>query len=85
MGLTGNVGKLVRDGLADYAGIETGSASNSPDYVILIPKTVPIYNPDGSFNYNNVHEKGDLRYGDRTVNAISDLLNTVSQNINNAV
>ena len=85
VGLTGNVGKLVQDGLADYAGIETGSASNSLGYVILIPKTVPIYNPDGSFNYNNVHEKGDLRYGDRTVNAISDLLNTVSQNINNSV
>ncbi|MDR1156643.1 MAG: TonB-dependent receptor [Bacteroidales bacterium] len=85
VGLIGNAGKLVQDGLADYAGIETGSASNSLGYVILIPNAVPIYNPDGSFNYNNVHEKGDLRYGDRTVNAISDLLNTVSQNINNSV
>lgn len=85
VGLIGNAGKLVQDGLADYAGIETGSASNSLGYVILIPKTVPIYNSDGSFNYNNIHEKGDLRYGDRTVNAISDLLNTVSQNISNSV
>jgi TonB-linked SusC/RagA family outer membrane protein len=85
VGIIGNAGKLVQDGLADYAGIETGSASNSLGYVILIPNAVPIYNPDGSFNYNNVHEKGDLRYGDRTVNAISDLLNTVSQNISNSV
>jgi hypothetical protein len=71
--------------LADYGGIETGSASNSLGYVILIPKAVPIYNEDGTYNYNNVHEKGDLRYGDRTVNAISDLYNTVSQNIANTL
>ncbi|MDR1632442.1 MAG: SusC/RagA family TonB-linked outer membrane protein [Dysgonamonadaceae bacterium] len=85
VGLIGNAGKLTQNGLADYAGIETGSASNSLGYVILIPQTVPIYNSDGSFNYNNVHEKGDLRYGDRTVNAISDLVNTVSQNISNSL
>ncbi|MDR1897402.1 MAG: TonB-dependent receptor [Prevotellaceae bacterium] len=85
VGLTANAGKLSQNGLADYAGIETGGGSNSLGYVIIIPKTVPIYNPDGSFNYNNVHEKGDLRYGDRTVNAISDLVNTVSQNITNTL
>ncbi|KAA6328483.1 TonB-dependent receptor SusC, partial [termite gut metagenome] len=84
-GLTVNAGKLTQNGLADYAGIETGGASNSLNYVILIPKTVPIRNADGSYNYNNVHEKGDLRYGDRTVNAISDLENTVSQNISNTL
>ncbi|MDR2791316.1 MAG: SusC/RagA family TonB-linked outer membrane protein, partial [Tannerellaceae bacterium] len=84
-GLTANAGKLIQNGLADYAGIETGGASNSLAYVIIIPQTVPIYNADGSFNYNNVHEKGDLRYGDRTVNAISDLVNTVSTNITNTL
>ncbi|KAA6348209.1 TonB-dependent receptor SusC [termite gut metagenome] len=84
-GITVNAGKLTQNGLADYAGIETGGASNSLSYVILIPKTVPIRNADGSYNYNNVHEKGDLRYGDRTVNAISDLENTVSQNISNTL
>ncbi|MDR3128935.1 MAG: TonB-dependent receptor [Tannerellaceae bacterium] len=85
VGLTANAGKLIQNGLANYAGIETGGASNSLAYVIIIPQTVPIYNSDGSFNYNNVHEKGDLRYGDRTVNAISDLVNTVSTNITNTL
>jgi TonB-linked SusC/RagA family outer membrane protein len=85
VGITANAGKLTQNGLADYAGIETGGASNSLSYVILIPQTTPIYNEDGSYNYNNVHEKGDLRYGDRTVNAISDLNNTVSQSISNTL
>jgi TonB-linked SusC/RagA family outer membrane protein len=85
VGVTANAGKLTQNGLADYAGIETGSASNSLSYVILIPQTVPIYNADGTYNYNNVHEKGDLRYGDRTVNAISDLNNTVSQSTSNTL
>jgi TonB-linked SusC/RagA family outer membrane protein len=85
IGITANAGKLTQNGLADYAGIETGGASNSLSYVILIPQTTPIYNQDGSYNYNNVHEKGDLRYGDRTVNAISDLNNTVSQSISNTL
>ncbi|MDR1523926.1 MAG: TonB-dependent receptor [Tannerella sp.] len=85
VGLVANAGKLIQNGLADYGGLETGSAANSLGYVILIPQTVPIYNADGTFNYNNVHEWGDLRYGNRTVNAISDLVNTVSQNINNSV
>jgi TonB-linked SusC/RagA family outer membrane protein len=85
VGLVVNAGKLIQNGLASYAGLETGSASNSLGYVILIPQTVPIYNADGAFNYNNIHEWGDLRYGNRTVNAISDLVNTVSQNINNSI
>ncbi|GHS96750.1 SusC/RagA family TonB-linked outer membrane protein [Bacteroidia bacterium] len=85
VGITANAGKLTQNGLADYAGIETGGASNSLSYVILIPQTVPIYNADGTYNYNNVHEKGDLRYGDRTVNAISDLNNTVAQSISNTL
>jgi TonB-linked SusC/RagA family outer membrane protein len=85
VGVTANAGKITQNALTDYAGIETGSASNSLSYVILIPQAVPIYNADGTYNYNNVHEKGDLRYGDRTVNAVSDLYNTVSQSTSNTL
>jgi TonB-linked SusC/RagA family outer membrane protein len=85
VGITANAGKLVQNGLSDYSGLETGSAQNSLGYVILIPNVVPIYNEDGSYNYNNIHEVGDLRYGDRTVNAISDLYNNVSQNTANTL
>jgi TonB-linked SusC/RagA family outer membrane protein len=85
VGITATAGKLIQNGLADYSNLETGGASSSLGYVILIPNVVPIYNNDGTFNYNNVHEKSNLRYGDRTVNAISDLYNTVSQNISNTL
>jgi TonB-linked SusC/RagA family outer membrane protein len=85
VGLNVNASKLNQNGLANYGGLEVNSASNSLDYLIGIPQTVPIYNPDGSYNYNNRFEIGDLRYGDRTVNALSDLENTVSQNISNNI
>jgi TonB-linked SusC/RagA family outer membrane protein len=84
VGITATAGKLIQNGLADYSSIE-GGGSSSLAYAILIPKVTPIYNADGSYNYNNIHEKSNLRYGDRTVNAISDLYSTVSQNISNTL
>jgi TonB-linked SusC/RagA family outer membrane protein len=83
VGLNVSASKLRQNGLASYSGLETNGVANSLDYVIGIPQIVPIYNPDGTFNYDNQFEIGDLRYGDRTVNAISDLKNTISQNISN--
>jgi TonB-linked SusC/RagA family outer membrane protein len=84
VGVNATAGKLIQNGLADYSSLE-GGGSSSLEYVILIPKVTPIYNADGTYNYNNIHEKSNLRYGDRTVNAISDLYNTVSQNISNTL
>lgn len=85
VGLNVTASRMEQNGLSDYSGLYVNGISNSLDYVLRIPQVVPIYNEDGSFNYNNPFEKGDLRFGDRTVNAISDLVNTVSQTKNNSL
>lgn len=85
IGLNVTASKMEQNGLSNYSGLYVNGVSNSLDYVLRIPQVVPIYNTDGSYNYNNLFEKGDLRFGDRTVNAISDLVNTDSQTKNNTV
>ncbi len=85
IGLNVTANKLEQNGLSSYSGLYVNGVSNSLDYVLRIPQVVPIYNEDGKFNYNNLFEKGDLRFGDRTVNAISDLVNNVSETKNNSL
>jgi TonB-dependent starch-binding outer membrane protein SusC len=86
--LTGN--KSTQDGLTTFEGVNYSSSpfskgiSNSLTYALYIPPVVPIYNSDGSYNYNNPFEYGDLRDGTRTVNPVSDLNNSVAQTINTA-
>ncbi|MDP4237961.1 MAG: TonB-dependent receptor [Bacteroidota bacterium] len=85
VGLNVTASNLDQNGLSSYTGLYTNGVSNSLDYVLRIPQVVPIYNEDGNFNYKNLFEKGDLRLGDKTVNAISDLANDVSETKNNSV
>ncbi|MBF0649970.1 TonB-dependent receptor [Dysgonomonas sp. GY75] len=85
VGLNVTASKMDQSGLSSYNGLYVNGVSNSLDYVLRIPQVVSIYNQDGSYNYNNLFEKGDLRFGDRTVNAISDLVNTTSQTKNNTL
>lgn len=86
--LTGN--KSTQDGLTTFEGVNYSSSpfakgiSNSLTYALYIPPVVPIYNSDGSYNYNNPFEYGDLRDGTRTVNPVSDLNNSQAQTINTA-
>ena len=53
------------------------------EYVLRIPQAVPIYNADGSYNYSNPFEIGDLRKGDITPNALADLTKVTSQTKSN--
>lgn len=85
VGLNVTASKLEQNGLSSYNGLYVNGVSNSLDYVLRIPQVVSIYNEDGSFNYNNLFEKGDLRLGNRTVNALSDLVNSVSETKNNTL
>ena len=86
--LIGN--KSTQDGLTTFEGVNYSSSpfakgiSNSLTYALYIPPVVPIYNSDGSYNYNNPFEYGDLRDGTRTVNPVSDLNNSQAQTINTA-
>jgi TonB-linked SusC/RagA family outer membrane protein len=86
--LTGS--KSTQDGLTTFEGVNYNSSpfskgiSNSLTYALYMPPVVPIYNNDGSYNYSNPFEYGDLRDGSRTVNPVSDLNNSLSQTINTA-
>ncbi|MDR1594528.1 MAG: TonB-dependent receptor [Prevotellaceae bacterium] len=73
-----NASKLNQNGLNGYPSY---AYRNSPfDDAFRTSPAVPIYNADGSYNYANPYEVGDLRAGDRTTNAVSNLLNTTAQN-----
>ncbi|OAV76013.1 Outer membrane cobalamin receptor protein, SusC/RagA family [Bacteroidales bacterium Barb7] len=85
VGLNVTASNLEQNGLSSYGGLYVNGVTNSLDYVLRIPQVVPIYDADGGYNYNNLFEKGDLRLGDRTVNALSDLLTNVSETKTNAL
>lgn len=84
VGLTLNASKLEQNGLNDYPTYANG-LSNPFESIIRTSPANPIYNADGSFNYRNRYELGDLIKGDVTTNALSDLLNTTAQNISNTL
>jgi TonB-linked SusC/RagA family outer membrane protein len=73
-----NAGKLNQNGLNNYP---TYAYRDNPlEDALRTSPAVSIYNPDGSYNYANPYDVGDLRQGDRTTNAVSSLLNTTAQN-----
>lgn len=84
IGLTLNASKLEQNGLNNYPTYANG-LSNPFESIIRTSPANPIYNDDGSFNYRNRYELGDLIKGDVTTNALSDLLNTTAQNISNTL
>ena len=73
-----NAGKLNQNGLNDYP--TYAYRANPFEDALRTSPAVSIYNADGSFNYANPYEVGDLRDGDRTTNALSNLINTTAQN-----
>jgi TonB-linked SusC/RagA family outer membrane protein len=78
LSLTLNASKLNQNGLNEYPAY---AYRNNPfDDAYRSSPAVPIYNSDGSYNYANPFETGDLRDGNRTTNAVSSLLNTTAQN-----
>ena len=70
----------TQDGLANYGTLTAPGRLSSPyDLAIRTSPLVSVYNADGSFNYSNPYETGDIRLGNTTVNAISDIVNTTAQ------
>ncbi|MDR0744890.1 MAG: TonB-dependent receptor [Mediterranea sp.] len=78
-----NASKLNQHGLNNYP--TYAGYGNPLEAVIRNSPLNPIYNADGTFNYHNIFERGDLRSGDVTTNAIADLVNTTAQNITNSL
>jgi TonB-linked SusC/RagA family outer membrane protein len=78
-----NASKLNQNGLNNYP---TYAYHENPfEDALRTSPAVPIYNSDGSFNYGNPYYRGDLREGDVTTNAISNLVNTTAQNVANTL
>jgi TonB-linked SusC/RagA family outer membrane protein len=78
-----NASKLNQHGLNNYS--TYAGYANPLEAIIRNSPLNPIYNADGSFNYHNFFEKGNLVSGDVTTNAIADLVNTTAQNITNTL
>jgi TonB-linked SusC/RagA family outer membrane protein len=74
-----NASKLNQNGLNGYPSYANG-LSNPFEAIIRTSPVNPIYDADGSYNYRNKFELNDLRKGDITTNALSDLVNTTAQN-----
>jgi TonB-linked SusC/RagA family outer membrane protein len=85
--VTLTAGKSTQDALTAFTPVAYNSSpysfgiSSPLTYALYIPPVIPIYNDDGSFNYRNPYEHGYLSLGDRSVNPLSDLQNSVAQTI----
>ena len=81
VGVNITAGKAIQNGITDFDSYNSyvGGNSNAFEYVVRIPRAVPIYNADGSYNFANPYEVGDIRVGDQTPNAIADLTEVTSE------
>ncbi len=81
-----NASKLAQNGLNTYSSYASAFSGSTPfEQIIRTSPNNPIYKADGSFNYNNTYELGDLRKGDITSNGLSDLVNTNAKNTSDAL
>ena len=79
VGLNAVVSSSTQNSLANLSAINSsGRMAGLFTYALRESPVVPVYNPDGSFNYANPYETTDFRLGSQTVNPISDLKNTVA-------
>jgi TonB-linked SusC/RagA family outer membrane protein len=64
-----------------------GRFTNSLGFALRMPPIVPIYNPDGSYNYHNPYEKHNdmTNYKGQNPNPVSDMNNSVGQVINTSL
>ena len=91
VGITSNVSRSKQDGLTTTTGVTfnsspyQGGITNSLTYALLMPPVVPIYNADGSYNYDNPYEYAYFAMGDIAANPVSDLKNSVAQTIDDDI
>ena len=87
-GVNSTFGKATQEGLTTTEEVVYNSSpysagiTNSFVYGLLTPPVVSIYESDGSYNYHNPFEYAYFAIGNKTSNAVSDLRNSVAENIN---
>ncbi|MCQ2203889.1 MAG: TonB-dependent receptor [Bacteroidales bacterium] len=88
LGVNGTEGKAIQKGLTTTEEVVYNSSpysdgiTNSFVYGLLVPPVVDVYNADGTYNYHNPYEYAYFAIGDKTSNPVSDLENSVAENIN---
>ncbi|MDR1603014.1 MAG: SusC/RagA family TonB-linked outer membrane protein [Tannerella sp.] len=86
-GITVTASKSTQNTLTTFENVNYNDSpyshgiANSLTYALYIPPVVPLYAPDGNYNYSNPFEYAYLRKGSQTANPISDLKNSSAQNI----
>jgi len=86
VGVNVSASKTEQNGLSDYSSLNTNRISNPYEYIARANPIASIYNEDGTYNYRNKFETGDLALGSVTVNAISDLENVKAKTaVNNVI
>ena len=79
-GINVSASNSTQNGLSNYGTLAApGRLAGSYDLAIRTSPLVSVYNSDGSFNYSNPYETGDIRLGNTTVNGISDIVNTTAE------
>lgn len=91
IGVTASFGKSTQNSLTTTEPVNFNSSpfsagiTNSLTYALFLPPVVPIYNSNGGYNYTNPYEYAYFAIGDKAVNPVSDLKNSVGETINNYV
>ncbi len=88
LSVVATVGKTKQNSLSTTEPVNYKSSpysagiTNSLTYALFMPPVIPIYNADGSYNYDNPYENSFFSMGDQSVNPVSDLNNTTAESIN---
>ncbi|MDR3267930.1 MAG: TonB-dependent receptor [Tannerella sp.] len=86
VGVNVTASETSQNGLSNLSSqFSAGRVGGPLDYAIRISPLVPVYagnNKANGFNYANPYESGDFKFGDFTINPVSDLVNTVTQTEN---
>jgi TonB-linked SusC/RagA family outer membrane protein len=91
MGASVSFGKSSQNSLTTTKEVNYNSSpfgdgiTNSLTYALFMPPTVPIYNENGEFNYQNPWESSHFSLNGRQANPVSDLQNSVAESINNSI
>ncbi|MDR1628981.1 MAG: TonB-dependent receptor [Oscillospiraceae bacterium] len=88
VGATATFGKSTQNSLTTSKEVNYNSSpfgdgiTNSLTYALFMPPTVPIYNEDGSYNYQNPWESSHFSLNGHQANPVSDLETSVAESIN---
>jgi TonB-linked SusC/RagA family outer membrane protein len=87
VGITATANKNTQNALTTFESSNYNDSpyshgiANSLTYALYMPPVLPVYNVNGNYNYKNPFEYGYLSYYGNAANPVSDLENSIGQNI----